>query len=536
MSLDRLASFFEDYPGPRMSPTSMLLFGSAVFGVLLIVLQNMGEFPLHLGDLLFFSVIFLLFSLYRPAWAFLSFVFVLPFEIVNFAPSILPMNLRPYQLFGGLIAIALLVLFVRKKLPRKKLSFGWVDIFPFLVVFGGFLGAANASEPGAAFKQSVVLLSFGLLYVIGRVFIRTAADLRMALRFLLVSSLLVALYALYQNLRFLSGGSSFEVMPGRPNSVFPEADWLGMYFVLFGAILFSIGQMFMDKKDDGSRAFHMAWHPVLFVFLTLFFVVLLITVSRSAWLGVFVMAVVSTSLFAYRERSAKPIVMYVVGIAGAFILAFALVALVPLTRFDLAGRAGSIGDGLQSITVACDRADTNLPQVLHTMDELADNGCRHIDLEDIDAQQAMGNSVMTVFRPDPNVNIRREIYVKSFDEIAKHPIFGIGWGSISVILGTDARGAGLNASNLFLETWLGSGLLGLLALLGFLGMIVFRAGRSFLSDRSVESIFILSVFAGLLVANLFNAGLFQGYMWILFAIGASTPQKETGRSSASSNN
>lgn len=536
MNFDRLVSFFESASGSRMSSANMLLFGSVVFGALLIVFQNMGKFPLRMGDLVFLSVVFFLFSLYRPAWAFLSFVFVLPFEIVNFAPSALPINLRPYQLFGGILAVTLLVLLAQKKLPFRKVSFWWIDFFPFLIVLGGFLSAANAPDPGIAFKQSVVLFTFGLFYIIGRIFMRTAADVRMTLRFFLVSSALVAFYALFQNVRFLSGGVSFEVMPGRPNGTFPEADWLGMYLIFFGAILFFVGQLFVAKRNDGGRVFHMAWHPIVFVLFTLFFSALLATVSRSAWLGVLVTASVSTSLFIYRERRAKPIAMYSIGIAGSFLLALALVVLAPLTRFDLFGRAGSIGDGLQPITVACDSPDAALPRVLRTMDELADNGCRHIDLEDIDAQQAAGKNIMTVLRPDPNVNIRKEIYVKSFGEIAKHPILGIGWGSISAVLGSDSRGAGLNASNLFLETWLGSGMLGLLGLLGLLGTIIFRAGRSFSLDRNIEAAFILSVFAGLVVANLFNAGLLQGYMWVLFAIGASMSWGGASRSGISSGN
>jgi hypothetical protein len=520
MNMERITAWFERYGGPRISPKNTLLLGTVVFGVLVIVLGNLGKLPFRTGDFLFLSFLFFLFALYRPAWAFLSFVSVLPFEIVNFAPVELPMNLRPYQLFGALLALALLVLFARKKFPVRMIAFARIDIFPLLIVLGGFLGAVNAPDPKAAFRQAVIVLSFGLLYLLGRIFIRREGDMRTVLRFLLASSVLVALYAVLQNLRFLGGNDPFEMMPGRPNGTFLEPDWLGMYLVFFGAMLFSIfAQAFQGRSLESLK--DGPWKPLgIAVLLTLFFSVLLMTVSRSAWLGALVMAAVSSALFAYRERRVKSVGMYAAGIALSFLLALTLVVLVPLTRFDLLGRAGSIGNGLQEITVACDSADTALPMVLHTMDELTWNGCRHIDLERIGTEQADGKSIMTVFRPDPNVNIRKEIYAKSLGEIAKHPILGIGWGSISAVLGTDARGAGLNASNIFLETWLGSGLLGLIGLIGLLGTIFFRSAQSFLRDRNPEATFILAVFTGLIVVNLFNAGLLQGYVWILFAMAA----------------
>ena len=520
MNMDRFTEWFEKYEGPRMSPTGMLLVANACFIVLVIVLYGFGKFPFHTGDFLFLSFLFFLFSLYRPAWAFLSFVAVLPIEIVNVAPSVLPMNLRPYQLFGALLTIALSVLFARRSFSLKSIRLDRIDIFPFLIVIGGFLGAAAAPLPHAALKQAVIVLSFGLLYLLGRIFIRSEDDMCMALRYLLVSSVLVAAYAIFQNLRFLGGGVSFETMPGRPNGTFPEPDWLGMYLVPFGAMLFSIGQMFAHKREDGSRSIPMVWHPILFIVFTLYFSVLLMTVARSAWLGVAAVFLVSMATFVCRERRVRAPLMHLTATTGAFLLALALVVIVPLTRFDLLGRAGSVGNGLQQITVACDSQDTMLPATLHSMIELSDNGCRQIDLEAIAAEKATGKSIMTISRPDPSTDIRREIYAKSFGEIRNHPLLGIGWGSMSAILGMDENGHALNASNMFLDVWLGSGLLGLIGLLGFLGTILVRTALSFRAEHGLGSAFILSAFVGLVVVNLFNAGLLQGYVWILFAMGA----------------
>ncbi len=528
MMFDRLVVWFENYKGPRMFGVDVLLVANALSLVLVIALGNLGKLPFHnTGDFLFLSLLFLLFALYRPAWAFLSFISVLPFEIVNLAPAVFPLNLRPYQWFGALILLALVAHFVRGKFSSRMVRFHFVDSFPVLIVLGGFLGAAAAPAPHAALRQAVIVLSFGLLYALARVFIRTMDDLHMVLRFLFVSSILVAMYAIIQNLRFLAGHVSFETMPGRPNGTFPEPDWLGMYLVLFGAMLFSAGQMLSLRKDDGTRVIRMLWHPVLFAVSTLFFAVLLMTVARSAWLGVAATLLVSVATFVCRMRGVRAPITHVTATAGSFILALALVVLIPLTRFDLLGRAGSVGSGLQQITVACDSADTMLPATLHSMIELQSNGCRQIDLEAVGMEKAAGRSIMTVSRPDPSTDIRREIYAKSFGEIRNHPLLGIGWGSMSAILGMDENGHALNASNMFLDVWLGSGLLGMIGLLGFLGTILVRTALSFRAEHGLGSAFILSAFVGLLVANLFNAGLLQGYVWILFAMGAMTATRET---------
>ena len=50
------------------------------------------------------------------------------------------------------------------------------------------------------------------------------------------SATVVGLYAIIQNILYKNGGLHMEVMPGRPNATFAEADWLGMYLVFVIAI------------------------------------------------------------------------------------------------------------------------------------------------------------------------------------------------------------------------------------------------------------------------------------------------------------
>jgi O-antigen ligase len=89
-------------------------------------------------------------------------------------------------------------------------------------------------------------------------------------------------------------------------------------------------------------------------------------------------------------------------------------------------------------------------------------------------------------------------------------------------LGKDERGASLNSSNIFLEIWLGSGILGFIA---FLSVWVYIFGKSiyeFFKSNSeilnIFSLFIATSWLGLTIANLFNAGILLGFLWVYIAV------------------
>ena len=163
------------------------------------------------------------------------------------------------------------------------------------------------------------------------------------------------------------------------------------------------------------------------------------------------------------------------------------------------------------------------------MNDLDLLGCRQINLEEISTERNSGRFVKEVMRDDPNVNIRAEVYGKTWQAIKSHPILGIGWENIPIILGRDGRGAELNTSNIFLETWLGGGIISLLVLLSLLSLIVFRAIQMLSEAKSLElrsfALFVVISWIGLVIFNLFNAGIMLGFFWVWLGIASSVIDK-----------
>lgn len=522
-------SFFSGMKTNRL----LLLLGSGCAALLGIVLQNKGVLPLDLVSFLFFSFVLFLFALYRPGWAFLLFVGVLPLEIVNVAPVVLGGTmLRPYQWLAVLLLVAVAIRFVLKRLPFEMFRPRLFDGLPLLIVVGAFLALFGAPVLGVALKQALVLTSFILVYFLGRIFFRTWYDVCQALPFFLVSSVVVCGYAMWQNILFLSGGESFQVMVGRPNGTFPEADWLGFFMLL--ALGVGLALLVRSLRIFSETTLTGIWQRNLSVFASgayviLVLVVLLLSVARSAWLGglaltgVFFLGLLfSHGVRGARKRFKKAMLFFGV-VATSFLVAASIVSVFHLSSFQFFNRLQSTGSGLQKITVACLK-EVSLPEKISTVDELAALDCRQIDLEVIATEKSMGRFVGEVSRPDPNVAIRKQIYGKVWGVLKEHSVAGVGWGSAAFFLGADERGAGLNASNVFLEVWLGSGLLGLVAFVTLWFLLVFAAFKWYReateTPARIFALFLLATLSGMTVFNLFNSGILLGFFFVFLSVGA----------------
>lgn len=530
----------------KNSTKSYLILVDIVLIVFAIWFSNAGLLPFrNMSDFAVFVGLSLILAIYRPGWAFVLFIGSIALENINLAPKAFGLALRPYQFLGVITIIALIVQIVTKRLPFSLPKFRWYDSLPIIFALGGILSSMGAVNRGMSFKQSLVALSFVALYFLVRIYIQSFEDLKRVLPFFLSSALVVVIYGIWQNVSFLHGGNSFEVMPGRSNATFTEPDWYGIYLVFALAVLY--GVIFYLKNKN--RLLIVGY----WLLTALILISLILTVSRSAWIGaVFVTLVFlkSTLLRKYAEFDEgvqskwqnflaimkiknwdwKEFLRMLRNIGIMIICSLVVVYILGLTRFQLGSRAVSTG-GLQTITIACESGDIAVPEQIASINDLAQYSCRHINLEDIEKEKVAGNIVTEVQRPDPNINIRSEIYQKSWQQIKAYPLNGIGWGSISKILGTDERGVGLNASNIFLEVWLGAGLVGFSSFVILLGYILIASILAFISndDKSKNGtviVFVMLGWAAVVIPNLFNSGIFLGFVWVYIAIAISLLSKE----------
>lgn len=502
----------------------LLVCFNVLAGIVLIGISHISVLPLDPVNFFFFSFVGFLCALYRPGWVFLLLIGMLPYETINIAPTAFGITVRPYQWLLVLVLSALLVRFVLKRFPLQKFALNFWDIA--LVIFGisAIFSALASDFRSAAMKLSIILLSFILLYFVTRIFVRSFDDARMLLPFLFSSFLIITIYAIFQNILFQGGRESFEIMAGRPNATFSEADWLGGYLAMMLTLLSAlIASPLLSLKDFSSKQMH-------FVFSTLLFfgyIALILSVSRSAWLATFFGVMTALFIFAWQRGiwnalvfSNKEVLLKTVQmklfIIAPFFLALLSVLAFNLSPFDLTDRSRSIASGEQRITIACDK-ETALPVKISSIEELRGFDCSHINLEDIVSEQMAGRYVTEILRTDPNVEIRQNIYARIDSLIKKHWFTGIGFGAVSEYLGTDERGAGLNASNLFLEVWLGTGLIGFLAFVFFwFGQGIKWLFAAYKKNPSLGIVFG-SIFIAVTIFNLFNSGLFLAWFFVLLA-------------------
>jgi hypothetical protein len=479
--------------------------------------------PLHFGDFIFFVALFLVFALYRPGWSFLFFTGAIPLENINLAPESLGIIIRPYQFFGGLLILALVIRFFSQKINLKLPKFVWQDFLLFAIPISAFFHLAFSTNKPGGLKLIIVLLSFCFLYLLIKIYIQDLYDLKKIIPFILGSSLVVIFYGFWQNILFMCGLNSFETMPGRPNSTFFEAEWLGMYLLFLLAIVYAF-IYYLAKKESKNDEKKMI---LTYIFLFLIFALLLITVSRSAWLGAigatvfYFFCILTDFSFNFKKWQEKLFLKISMNIAIIFLLSLGSVYLFHLTSFQLFNRATSAGTGLQKITVSCQKI-ISLPEKITDLKELDAFDCRHINLEEISKEKMQNRFVTEIYRSDPNVSVRSEIYKKAINQIKLHPFLGIGFEKIPVLLGVDGQGTALNSSNIFLEIWLGSGVIGLLAFLFFLCYIFFEAIKNICLKKSLEEktlgFFILISGFGIIIFNLFNTGLMLGFFWVWLGV------------------
>lgn len=513
---------FRRYQEWLKSPSIVFPVLAVLVSGISILLQLSGVFPLESVNLIFWTALFGLGCLYRPNWGFLLLLMLLPFETLNLLPIEWGFMLRPYQWLFVLLLVSLVIRVLSGRTPWRLISIHPLDILLGLLPLGALIsGFLNG---GQGIRLAVIVCSFYALYVLSRVFLKSTKDVVLAATTFVAAGFPVLIYGMAQNIAFEFGGTLASVMPGRPNGTFAEPDWLGffatiLFILLFARLFRSISDL--QSRTTGSLTQALALTSILVIVAT----TLIITVSRSAWLSLVVALGIAAGITLLQNGRQTLRAMFQTSELAviAFILALFLAVEIPLTRFDLMNRAASTATGLQEITIACDQ-NTNLPLPpvkIENLEQLTDWRCQHIMLESIETEKQAGKMIATVYRVDPNVEIRGSIYRQTWDEIRSHPVFGIGWGNIGAVLGQDENGSSYNASNIWLEAWLGAGLIGLIGLLGFFVWCGYRIVAGLRKGPSYQGgawyPVICALTAAFLVFNLFNAGLLIGLVWVWMA-------------------
>ncbi len=308
-----------------------------------------------------------------------------------------------------------------------------------------------------------------------------------------------------------------EIMPGRPNATFAEPDWLGVYIVFL--IATALAYLYYNTYHKHIWKF---FDIALFGTMTIFFTALIITVARSAWVGVAAVIIVY-GIMLFFQKKYKLFAKHVFWIFSTALLGLIIVFAFSLTTFELGNRLQSTNTGLQEITISCvsnGQAQGTIPTKINDVSELTQYNCRHINLEEIDSEISIGNEVIKIHRIDPNISVRTDVYNQVLEKIKLKPWFGYGWGSSNKILGNDESGTPLNASNIFLETTLSIGILGVIMLIMFFCTVSIFAIKVLkistnMREKSVAIFALLGVVA-IIVPNLFNAGLLLGFVWVFF--------------------
>ncbi|MBP9801622.1 MAG: O-antigen ligase family protein [Candidatus Moranbacteria bacterium] len=503
---------------------TMLVFVSILLGSLGLFFSLTGILPLSIGNFFFFSFLVFLIALYRPIWIFLLLISMLPYEIINLAPVEFGILLRPYQWLMLLLFAAIGTRLIARRPLFSPFQFLWIDMLPVLFSLGAYLSAFSVDFSGSSGKLSLILSSFVGLFFLVRFFVRTEKSAIHLLPFILSSFGVIACWSILQNILFAFGKESFQVMAGRPNGSFAESDWLGMYLLF--PIALSLAWLYRNE------VLRKKWIEMLFPLGVLFLgtLVLILSMTRSAWLGMTAMGFffAGASLVTFFKLGNPKSAFLLIGKAG-FVVCLALIS-VPvfhLSRFSFIDRAISTG-GIQKITIAC-LWGNRTPGHIQNTEELSLYGCQHILLEEQAAFREAGYAIQEVGRDDPNVAIRQSVYTQVVTLIREHPFFGIGWGIVGAHLGVDNQGSMLNASNIFLEFWLGSGLVGVgaFSLLWFL--YGFQSGRRTLVGGGSEVAFHLFfhlVWIGFTVFNLFNSGILLGIFFAFLGLGGVLFQKK----------
>ncbi|MEA3323211.1 MAG: hypothetical protein U9Q12_03220 [Patescibacteria group bacterium] len=151
-------------------------------------------------------------ALYRPVIVFVLLIGVIPLEIINIVPDEFLLALRPYQFLTIILFIVVILRRVLGLSKEKFFSWNVTDTLITIFIGLGFVNLLWTDYFYVSAKQSVILASFGLLYFVVRFFVRSKKDVLALFPIMISSGVVVGIYAIVQNIMFLTGGNHQEII------------------------------------------------------------------------------------------------------------------------------------------------------------------------------------------------------------------------------------------------------------------------------------------------------------------------------------
>jgi O-antigen ligase len=439
---------------------------------------NSTEFNLFFLLFVFLLFVFLVFL--SPFLASLLLLSTVSLEKFSFFEN---SSIKIYEILSIPVILNLAYLFYKNKISLKLPKI--ITFSLILIVVASIFGFIHTPSIAASLKYT--LLFFYFLALSMATYLATFQKRENVIRTLILSSLPVLVYGIFQSLAYKFSLFAFETMPGRVDGTFFEPDWFGMYL----AVILGLMMPLLNFKKISH------W-----IFLILIFANLLLTISRASWLASICIIFVYLLINLFRKKIKQGLFSFTQILASLSVAIF-IITLFNLTPFSLSQRFLSTFTGDE--------------KYLATQDEFGNT----IQISKEEAQRLNSDQLLLLSREDTNVNSRLNSYQESFELIKKHPLFGIGLGGLSTIYSKFT-----NANNILLEILIGTGFTGAIPFLAILLYpfllfiyLFFKKYPHF--PYSTSTLSLILAFTAILIPNMFNSGIFLGYFWIILGIALS---------------
>lgn len=381
-----------------------------------------------------------------------------------------PIHIRPYQI-PLIFAVIIHILSSMKNatsitVPKYTI---WLLLFISIVI----ISIANAAFPLFGIKQLILLFSYVFLFFgLSRICINEQ-ELIFMHKAILLSCFVCCVYGIYMLIQTNMPGVPKEggYLYTRPKAFFKEPNEFGQYLV------FAFGYVFSEYISD-TKIVNKRYLKIIYILLT---VILIINMSRGAWLGNIVSAFIvlhyqNISIFA--KMISKKLIKVLVIFTLLLITTLVSVSIIKMTDSNI-----SVG------------------------------------------RLIVARSIALFKGKDPTAAIRLNNNLRAMNAVFENPIIGIGFGNMFSLYGNSRYFEGNNneglfatSSNLFSDICAETGILGLFLFILFL-IALFKHGKYLINNAKnplIRNILIgaFASFVGLLVNGLTYSCHLLPFLWI----------------------